>query len=100
MAGHTCGGDRHPLRADEITALTDGLARQPHCLVAGTPDELGVCSNAGRQRQCRLDQIKYAVDVGVEGVIPLRVSDLLDALVGRLEGGVVDENVESPKRLQ
>jgi hypothetical protein len=51
-------------------------------------------------RQCRLDQIKHAVDVGAEGVIPLCVSDLLHALVGHLEGGVVDENVEPPKSLQ
>jgi len=51
-------------------------------------------------RQCRLRQVKHAVDVGTEGVIPLRVSDLFDALVGRLEGGVVDKNVEPPKSLQ
>src|SRR5215469_12095270 len=50
--------------------------------------------------QCRLHQIKHAVDVGVEGVIPFLVRNLLDTLVGRLEGGIVDENVEPPKSLQ
>jgi hypothetical protein len=34
------------------------------------------------------------VDVDAEGAVPLLCGDVLDVLVGALEGGVVDEDVE------
>src|SRR6478672_1198364 len=33
LADHACGGSQHPVRADEIAALPDALARKTHRLV-------------------------------------------------------------------
>ena len=34
------------------------------------------------------------VDIGLEGVLPLAIRNLLDAFPGHLVGGVVDQDVE------
>jgi len=51
VAGHAGGRGQHPVRADEIGPLTDGLARQPHRLVVIARDELRIGGNARKYRR-------------------------------------------------
>ena len=54
LAGHAGGGGEHSVGADEIAALTDALARQPHRLVVIASDELGVGGDAVVDRRKRI----------------------------------------------
>ena len=42
LASHAGRGGEDAVRADEIGALADPLARQPHCLVVVASEKLGV----------------------------------------------------------
>ena len=48
-------------------------------------------------RNGRLRQVKHCVDVHVERLPPLLITDLADFLKRGLVRGIVDENVDAPK---
>ena len=54
LAGHARGGGEHPVGADEIAALAQRLARQPHRLVIIASEELGVGGDADIDRRKRI----------------------------------------------
>ena len=54
LSGHAGGGRQHPMGADEIAALPDAFARQPHRLVVIAPDELGIGGDAAIKRRKRI----------------------------------------------
>src|SRR5262249_31169413 len=54
LPGHAGGSGEHPVRADEIAAQPDALAREAHRLVVIAPDELGVSSDSVVERRERI----------------------------------------------
>jgi hypothetical protein len=57
-----------------------------------------LAASATRSRSVHLNRttgmLLRTVDIGLEGVLPLAIRDLLDPLPGHLVGGVVDQNIE------
>ena len=54
LASHAGRRGQHPMRADKIRALADGLARQQHRLVVVVSNELRVSGDAIIDRQKRI----------------------------------------------